>query len=154
MVVDKQFQEDQRLAAIADSKRRWESISESTIQEEPDTTTGNMRIDINHWATQLVLRRLKMRDDDDTALFVCEHITTPRIVYLPTWVEAMLCEKCVFNFPPTPEDDQTCDECGAFPVLTYSCMFQLQEFIIVGAICGKCEQESRRKMGKPEGGSS
>ena len=145
--MDRQAIEDQRRAAAQEANRRWMDDADRLLRRDPRSValTG-VRPKDPTWADRFLLKRIAMRARGE--IYVCEHLNSPDVTYLPTWAAAMTCATCMSGFPPSEDDDDRCDICGEHPIPTVSYVVRIGEYMVIGGICTTCRDDEIKQTRK------
>ena len=134
-------EQDQIQAAIKESQVIFQRILKSPAKERVLSYAPSS------WASDIVASRCASTFTSDPTLMGCAHLSSPRPLFLPSWVNAIVCINCVQYLPsPTGDEDRICDGCGAADLPLTAALVQINLFTVIGGLCPTCKslvQEGR-----------
>ena len=145
---DQQAFDDQRRTAAHEAYRHWRGVAERLSERDPKAVVvDGARPKNPTWADQFLLGRIAQRAKGDPELFICEHLASPGVTYLPTWAVVMACELCMLRFPPSEQDDGRCDICQDHPSSgTVPYVVRIGEYVVAGSICMACRDSEFKQV--------
>jgi len=93
------------------------------------------------WVAALVARRTLGTLTGET--WVCPHLSSPRVAFLPSWVPVLACAQCMDAIPqPDAIEDRTCDACRTPVAGIHVALVAAGPWIVLGGLCGPCYRAS------------
>lgn len=93
------------------------------------------------WVVALVARRTLGTMTGET--WVCPHLSSPRVAFLPSWVPVLACSQCMDAIPqPDAIEDRTCDACRQVVTGIHIALVAAGPWIVLGGLCGPCYRAS------------
>lgn len=93
------------------------------------------------WVAALVVRRTLGTLSGET--WVCPHLSSPRVAFLPSWVPVLACAQCMDAIPqPAEAEDRTCDVCRQVVTGIHVALVAAGPWIVLGGLCGPCYRAS------------